>query len=458
MLFTSWTFVGFVAVVFCLYYIPAFRRFQVGILVSSSIAFYAIDQAAMLPLLIVAVGATYLLLRRAMTVSPHYIFWGVAFNLALLSFFKYKLLFIDPHRFSTGTGLIDYLLALPLPIGISFFVFHNISLLVDASAKKTKLPRIAETFLYIIFFPQLVSGPIARSFQFLPQIKPKFMREVPVVSAVKWLICGYFFKLFAANNLNQLATFMNTPDSLGGLDRLVLIFVYSFQIYSDFFGYSAIAIGLALLFGYRLPINFDLPYLSSSFSEFWTRWHISLSTWLRTYLYIPIGGNRHGELRTYFNLMVVMLLGGLWHGAALSYLTWGAVHGLLLVVERPFLHRETILYARGGCSAHLAKSSRIAATFALVSLAWAFFRFPDFHTATAFLSGIVTRDFAATLPTSFYWLAAAYCLPAIVQHALALKPPSQYLMAIAEPLAYGAMLALALLEAGPDAPFIYFQF
>ena len=136
-------------------------------------------------------------------------------------------------------------------------------------------------------------------------------------------------------------------ETLQTQDRWLLVFLYSYQIYADFFGYSAIAIGLGLLFGYRLPINFNLPYISASFSEFWTRWHISLSNWLRTYLYIPLGGNRHGPFRTYLNLMVVMGLGGLWHGAGLSYLLWGLLHGVLLVVERPILARLQAIDLRG---------------------------------------------------------------------------------------------------------------
>jgi len=451
MLFTSWTFVTFVTVIFCVYYLPPFRRFQVAILVGGSIAFYAIDQARMLPLLILAVVGTYLFL-----IASRYVFWGVTFNLSLLAFFKYKLLFIEPVDFAAATGL-SALLALPLPIGISFFVFHNISLLVDTSAKKTARPNIWETFLYIIFFPQLVSGPIARSFQFLPQIEAKRLSDVPLLDAGRWLICGYFFKLFAANNLNQLATFMNTPDSLSGFDRLTLIFIYSFQIYSDFFGYSAIAIGLALLFGYRLPINFNLPYISASFSEFWTRWHISLSTWLRTYLYIPLGGNRRGELRTYVNLMIVMLLGGLWHGAGLSYLTWGAMHGLLLVAERPFLRIETAYYQQGHKYSQITRALRVAVTFTLVSLAWVFFRFPDFTTATGFLSGIFHKPFNPALPKRFYWLVLAYCLPAIMQHILGDQKKYPLLLKF-EPFVYGVMVCLALLEPGPAASFIYFQF
>ena len=185
---------------------------------------------------------------------------------------------------------------------------------------------------------------------FLPQIREKRLADVPFVEAAKWILTGYFFKLFVANNLNEMTAYMDFPlyETVRLEDKWLLVFLYSYQIYADFFGYTAIAIGLGLLFGYRLPINFNLPYISASFSEFWTRWHISLSTWLRTYLYIPLGGNRYGTWRTYLNIMIVMGLGGLWHGAALGYLAWGAMHGVLLVLERALSGEDRCPFAVAG--------------------------------------------------------------------------------------------------------------
>src|SRR4051794_15330355 len=332
MTFTSWQFGLFVATVFGAYYLPPFRSLQVQLLVIASLVFYGYGQPELLPLLAVAVFGTYLFLILALQNRSIWLPVGIAFNLALLGFFKYKFLFVDmPSAAVSGATPIDYLLSLPLPIGISFFVFHNISLLVDLTRQKTA-PSLASVFLYIIFFPQLVSGPITRAGMFIPQIEPKFLADVQYVDAAKWILTGYFFKLYVANNLNELTSYMSFPlyETLQTQDRWLLVFLYSYQIYADFFGYSAIAIGLGLLFGYRLPVNFNLPYISQSFSEFWTRWHISLSNWLRTYLYIPLGGNRKGRFRTYLNLMIVMGLGGLWHGAGVGYLLWGLGHGALL--------------------------------------------------------------------------------------------------------------------------------
>ena len=342
MTFTSWQFGAFVAIVFGVYYLPPLKSLQVQLLVLASLLFYGCGQPELLPLLAVAVLGTYLFLILALRNRALWLPIGIAFNLALLAFFKYKFLFIGPASSgAAGLAPIDFLLQLPLPIGISFFVFHNISLLVDLTGKRNEPPDLKSVFLYIIFFPQLVSGPITRAEMFMPQIQPKYFGDIPFVEAAKWILMGFFFKLYVANNLNEMTSYMDFPlyETLRTQDRWLLVFLYSYQIYADFFGYSAIAIGLALLFGYRLPINFNLPYISISFSEFWTRWHISLSSWLRTYLYVPLGGNRHGALRTYLNLMIVMGLGGLWHGAGLGYLLWGLLHGVLLVIERPFLAR-----------------------------------------------------------------------------------------------------------------------
>ena len=356
MTFTSWQFGVFVAATFGAYYLPPFRTIQVQLLVIASLFFYGYGQPELLPLLAVAVLGTYLFLILALRNRRIWLPAGIAFNLALLAFFKYKFLFIEPTSSGqTGVTALDFLLRLPLPIGISFFVFHNISLLVDLTRRKNAPPDLTSVFLYIIFFPQLVSGPITRAEMFMPQIKPKYLADVPFVDAAKWILTGFFFKLYVANNLNEMTSYMDFPlyETLQTQDRWLLVFLYSYQIYADFFGYSAIAIGLGLLFGYRLPVNFNLPYISVSFSEFWTRWHISLSSWLRTYLYIPLGGNRNGTLRTYLNLMIVMGLGGLWHGAGLGYLAWGLLHGLMLVIERPILSRSRIgRFGRVSCRAH----------------------------------------------------------------------------------------------------------
>ena len=456
MTFTSWQFGLFVAVVFATYYLPRVRPFQVHLLVLSSLFFYGYGQVELLPMLAVAVLGTYLFLILAWRARAIWLPVGIAFNLGLLAFFKYKFLFFDPLTVSTGSSAADFLLRLPLPIGISFFVFHNISLLVDLTKDgQARRPDLTEAFLYIIFFPQLVSGPITRAEMFLPQIREKRLADVDFVAAAKWILTGYFFKLYVANNLNEMTAYMDFPlyETVRMEDKWVLVFLYSYQIYADFFGYTAIAIGLGLVFGYRLPVNFNLPYISASFSEFWTRWHISLSTWLRTYLYIPIGGNRHGRWRTYLNIMIVMGLGGLWHGAALGYLAWGSMHGALLVLER-MLQERIGANSRWGA---VTRPLRIAVVFFCVSMLWIFFKLPNFGHALAYVSGMFTASAVPGQAKLFNNLALLYSLPVIVQHLV----PASLLEAgrrRAEPYLFGLMAALMCVEAGPSSSFIYFQF
>jgi alginate O-acetyltransferase complex protein AlgI len=204
------------------------------------------------------------------------------------------------------------------------------------------------------------------------------------------------------------------------------------------------------LFGYRLPVNFNLPYISMSFSEFWTRWHISLSTWLRTYLYIPLGGNRHQAWRTYLNLMIVMGLGGLWHGAGLSYLAWGLMHGLLLVLERPMLARLASI------DLVAFRLARMIFVFVCVTMLWIFFKLPNFDHAVGYLSGMFAPSKIPNPTKLFYSLALLYSLPVIIQHLG--RPLCEGRLRRAEPYLYGVMAALTYLEAGPESSFIYFQF
>jgi alginate O-acetyltransferase complex protein AlgI len=452
MTFTSVQFGVFVAGVFGLYYLPPLRRFQVQLLVLASVFFYGSGQPDLLPLLLVAVLGTHVCLVLAFENRAVWMPVGIVFNLGLLAFFKYKFLFVDAAASQlTGVAPVDVLLRLPLPIGISFFVFHNISLLVDLTREGRRV-RLRDVFLYIIFFPQLVSGPITRAAQFMPQIVPKRIGEVDVVEAAKWIVAGYFFKLYVANNLNEMTSWMDFPlhQTLRTQDRWLLVFLYSYQIYADFFGYSAIALGLGLLFGYRLPVNFNLPYVATSFSEFWTRWHISLSTWLRTYLYIPLGGNRHGPVRTALNLMIVMTLGGLWHGAGLAYALWGTAHGLLLVIERPLL---PYLAASGP----VLRVLRMGMVFVCVTLLWIFFKLPNFDHALSYLHGMVVPVDVPNPPKLFTNLALLYALPVLLQHA-GLGTLIDGRVRSWQPYLYGALAALAYLEAGPDSAFIYFQF
>jgi len=318
---------------------------------------------------------------------------------------------------------------------------------------------IKEVSLYILFFPQLISGPITRAKAFFPQIVTKRLTDVDFVSALRWIALGYFMKLFCANNLSQFTALMDHSPAyrLHAPDQVFLVLLYSFQIYADFFGYSAIAIGLALLFGYRLPENFRLPYLASSFTDFWSRWHISLSNWLRNYLYIPLGGNRCGKLRTYVNLVVVMALGGLWHGAGLNYLVWGGVHGLLLVAERPLLpYKERIQQNGKWCNCAI-NALHTFIVFICVTWAWLLFKLPTFEAAATYTKACFHGTWQSGLPNELYIVAIIYASPVILQHIFH-GISKRFEFHGLEPVIYASLIFLSLVEAGPDSAFIYFQF
>lgn len=462
MSFISLEFLCLVAITFAIYYAPGMQRAQVFILVAASLVFYAWDQWQMLPLLLATVGITFAATVGASRGSKSALALGIAANLAILVVFKYKFLLIpESGEVATGSSLMDWLLRLPLPIGISFFVFHNISLIADwySRSHERKPPRLLEVLLYILFFPQLVSGPITRASSFLPQVMGKQIGAIPWAQVSQLVIAGLFFKLFCANNIASYTALMEKHAwaGTGGGDKLLLLLAYSFQIYADFFGYSLIALGLALLFGYRLPINFRRPYLASSFSDFWNRWHISLSRWLRQYLYIPLGGNRSSSARTYANLLTVMVLGGLWHGAALSYAVWGLAHGVLLATER-LVQNAGGAAIRALSKVALARGTYVAFVFCCVSGCWLLFRFTDFDHARAYVAAILADPSSYKQQQGWYLLLGVYMSPVLLQHFLRMPSGRSRMLQGAVGVAFGCMLWLALAERGLDTQFIYFRF
>ncbi|HWB48916.1 MAG TPA: MBOAT family O-acyltransferase [Stellaceae bacterium] len=480
MLFTEPAFLGFFAVVFGLYYLTPLRRWQVPLLVAASFGFYAYGQPSLLLLLLIsavlsAATSHAVMISRRQRTKRAWAIAGVAVNLGILGFFKYGGL-IERSFFAGLVGAdspLGLLLSLPLPIGISFYTFHGISLIVDVSRSRDAVagrsapppsPRrhLRNTLLYLTFFPQLVAGPIVKAHQFYPQIAPKRFSAIDWNGAAKALIVGYFLKRVVADNLQNATYLLTYPAYLtqSSLNLLVLDFGYSMRIFADFAGYSLIAIGLARLLGYELPQNFNFPYVAESFSEFWTRWHMSLSSWLREYLYYPLGGNRRGAGRTYLNLMTVMCLGGLWHGAAWSYALWGACHGLALIIERSM--RGSRFYASSLLPVRIA---RAALVFGVVTLAWIFFRLPRFSEAAGFF--LALRDnWRLPFQAGPAVVIGFYSAPVLAYHARYLwrrrrairprhaRPPAAPLEAVA----YGLLASAILFNAGPIDAFIYFQF
>jgi alginate O-acetyltransferase complex protein AlgI len=478
MLFTEPVFAAFFAVVFCLYYLPPLHRYQMPLLLVASFCFYGYGQPYLLLLLVVSAvvsaGTSYaVLLSTGRATKRAWAITGIVINLAILAFFKYGGLIEHSFFASLGPadGMLGVLLSLPLPIGISFYTFHGISLIADISwspdavaVRGIRHPTFGQhlknTLLYLTFFPQLVAGPIVKAHNFYPQIAPKRWAAIDWTGAVKALIVGYFLKRVVADNLQNATFLLSYPALLSqsSANLLILDFGYSMCIFADFAGYSLIAIGLAKLLGYELPQNFNFPYISESFSEFWTRWHMSLSAWLREYLYYPLGGNRRGGGRTYLNLMVVMCLGGLWHGAAWSYALWGGCHGLALVTER--LARGSGFYK----SRHfIARVARGGLVFGFITLAWVFFRLPHIADAAAFF--VALRDnWRLPFQAGPALVIALYAVPVIAYHGWYLwrrakaGSPDGWNSPRLEPIAYGVLASAILLNAGPIDAFIYFQF
>jgi len=307
---------------------------------------------------------------------------SVIVNLGLLGFFKYFGFFVD-----SAVELLGWLgldpgrpaVEIVLPVGISFFTFQAMSYTIDGYRRVLTPTRdLLDVALFVAFFPQLVAGPIVRAADFMPQLlSRRVFAEVAVRPALVLFLVGFVKKAVLADNAAVVAdAYFSDPAAASGFAAFLGVGAYAAQIYGDFSGYSDMAIALGALLGYRLPLNFDYPYLARNITDFWRRWHISLSTWLRDYLYVPLGGNRGGRLFTYRNLMLTMLLGGLWHGAAWRFVVWGGLHGVALIAHREWVRRRPDgLRVPGG--AVLAT----AATLYWVCLAWIFFRAQDLETA-----------------------------------------------------------------------------
>lgn len=474
MLFNSWEFIALLLPTLFLYYLFPHPRFQIGLLILASFIFYGSYQPELLLLLIASISINAVSSYRALygperQRKPAAIL-GVAVNLLVLALFKYNVLVYKSFFGATDANqdpILHLLLTIPLPIGISFFTFQGISLVVDAycdgkaGGKNVGLrPGFARHFFEVSFFksffPQLVAGPIVKAHDFFPQVAVKLWRDVNWTRAIQTLILGYFLKMVVADNMKDQTYWLTYPyfQSHSTITLVFLLYGYSIQIFADFAGYSSIAIGLALLFGYEFPKNFYFPYIAQSFSEFWTRWHISLSSWLREYLYLPLGGNRHGSARTYLNLMIVMFLGGLWHGATWSYALWGTWHGVMLAVER------LIGWNRPNPRSNaVVKALRMIFVFIAVTLAWLLFKLPDFSHVLAFGRSIMDNSHFP-VGKRIVFNVALYSIPVVAYHLYYLwrNPERTQKSERFEALLYGVLLFCIVFNSGPAGAFIYFQF
>ena len=380
------------------------------ILLFASYIFYACFDIRFLILLFIQTAAAYLtgqflLIKRQKWILAA----GIFIELLILGFFKYFDFFIE--SFSDIFNIHNTLsLRLILPVGISFYTFQALSYMIDVYRKA--LPdsySFKDIALYIGFFPQIVSGPIVKAHDFLPQLKKSHSieRELLIEGAQIFLM-GVFKKYVMADRIGVCVDAVyNAPAAFSWLSILIAILSYSVQIYCDFSGYSDMAIGIAKMLGFDLGKNFNCPYLAKDPSEFWKRWHISLSSWFKEYVYIPLGGNRKGSIRTLLNLMIVMLLSGLWHGAAWTYVIWGALHGFASILHR--LYSKKLKSSEENTN-YLTQKLSVLANFIFVSLTWVFFRASSIDNALAVLKGLFTLQAGIVYIYSWAFIIGGICL------------------------------------------------
>lgn len=480
MVFSSFTFVFvFLPLVLGLYFVAP-RPLKNTVLVVASVFFYAWGAPEFVALFLVSTSVDYglaLLLSRYPDGSARRraVLWSsIVLNTGLLLYFKYANFFVAQFR-----EVLQWLSVQPpgweniaLPIGISFFTFHKISYIVDVYRGTSKPARsFIDYILYISLFPQLIAGPIIRYHEIDAQLVGRTVCGSDLYEGMRRFILGLSRKVLLANPMGAVAdnVFQVSPEALTTPYAWIGALAYAFQIYFDFSGYSDMAIGLARMFGFRFPENFDRPYVASSFTEFWRRWHMSLSRWMRDYLYVPLGGNRGGTLLTYRNLWIVFLLSGLWHGANWTFIVWGLYHGLFLVFDRTSL---------GASFARLPYVIKRAITFVLVCFGWVLFRSDTLTGAGRFIQIMLcpwtAGEQAGTISRSsiisdygilVFMVCAVFCVFLETQRVLSStrkvveRCPSTVSDLVGALLLLSLfVLSMVMIGSGSYSPFIYFQF
>jgi D-alanyl-lipoteichoic acid acyltransferase DltB (MBOAT superfamily) len=461
-LFNSVEFVFFLPIVLAVHFLVLRRswRLQKGFLVVASYAFYMSWNPRFGVLLLLSTMVDYVVgLRLGRSEAPGrrraLLLVSVTVNLGILGFFKYGRFFAESVAPVVGRSDAVFMDVI-LPVGISFYTFQSLSYSIDVY-RGTQRPcaSLLDFMLYVAFFPQLVAGPIVRSGDFLPQMRARPPVPGPLVEdALARIAMGFVKKVVLADTLGEYVDqVFGHVGVLGGWNAVLATYAYAFQIYFDFSGYSDIAIGVAQLFGVRLPENFARPYLATSPREFWQRWHMSLSTWLRDYLYVPLGGNRRGAARMYVNVLLTMLLGGLWHGASWNFVAWGGFHGVLLAIERAMGRGRTA--APGAWRTWIGR----AVTFNLICVGWILFRARTLGDAWGMFTSLADGTFVVT-PEAVraLWVVVA----AMLVHGGRSAARWRSEQVARPPLRQGAVYATAIILVFIFSPgtgrFIYFQF
>ena len=473
MLFNSFEFLVFFLVVYTAYLaLSRWHRGQNLMLLAASLVFYGWWDWRFLGLMAFSITVDWAIARGIAGSDDErrrkrLLITSVVTQMTILGFFKYFGFFVESFVLALhglGVDVSAPTLKVVLPVGISFYTFQTMSYTIDVYRRAmAPVRRWTDFALYISFFPQLVAGPIERATHLIPQVlSPRKVTWDGIHVGMFLVMVGLFKKVVIADNLGLVADeVFNNYTKFQGLDTLIGALAFTFQIYCDFSAYSDIARGVARMMGFDLMVNFRLPYFSVSPSDFWRRWHISLSTWLRDYLYIGLGGNRHGEWKTYRNLALTMLLGGLWHGAAWNFVFWGAFHGLILVIYR---FAEQTRAARGKPPVHLwglALPLRILVMFALTVVGWILFRSHSVDQLWQMLTRIGPETSPRTL--EFAQTLLFFSLPLMLAQAIEQwrrdllvfpKLPAPLLATL-----YAIMIALMLvLGVRESMEFIYFQF
>lgn len=469
-LFPTIRFAAFFALVFPLSWllVPSSQRWK-WFMLGASWFFYGAWDWRFIALIALSTGGNQAfahLVHRAPEGTPRK--WAVraavAANLTVLGYFKYTGFLTD-----SGSSVLRALgfdvtppdVRIVLPIGISFITFQALSYVIDVGRGELEPVSLLDFAVYLSFFPHVVAGPIVRASEFLPQLRERPDPRKVDVGPAFWLIAaGLFKKVVVASFLADriVDPLFSSPEQHGGLEALVGIYAYAIQIFADFSGYTDMAIGLAALLGFRFPQNFNSPYTATSVQDFWRRWHMTLSRWLRDYVYIPLGGSRKGRRRTYINIFLTMLLGGLWHGAAWTFVAWGALHGAWQMLERAWRARAPA--AGGGAPNPVTPWIGRLVAFHVVCLGWVFFRADSFHTARLVL-GRLLQPSATPLDRVVPLVVALMLAAQLVPTDLVARARGG--LAAVHPAVLGLGLAMGIVVVdvlGPEgvAPFIYFQF
>jgi Predicted membrane protein involved in D-alanine export len=481
MIFNSFTFIAFFVLLLILHNLPfSWRVKKINLLIASYI-FYAAWNPPFILLLWLSTVVDFFVGRalyhqQNVTKRKWLLLISLIGNLGMLCFFKYGTFLLENFTVLMNAAGIEFHPAKPniiLPAGISFYTFTTLCYTIDMYKRKSEPVRSMLDFsLFVTFFPHLVAGPIVRPPQLVPQFEtPRKATQLQLSQGLFLLSLGLFMKVVLADTMlaGTADLVFGFKGMLASVDAWTGVLAFSGQIFFDFAGYSTCAIGVAMCLGFSLPENFRYPYAAIGFSDFWKRWHITLSLWLRDYLYIEIGGNRKGELRTYFNLMITMLLGGLWHGANWTFVVWGALHGTYLCVERMLVRRprpvpDVSLQKASFIPTGVSQFPLALLTFFLVTITWVFFRSPDFGGAWHMITSMFGQAHkgAMLLPTTDILKVLIVIVPMLFFHWIMRNTNVLSVAKKIHPVVLGLvwaflLMAIVVSQKTGDS-FIYFQF